>query len=35
MNTAVAIVLIAALSMGQAQSALETVRDLYADAAFE
>lgn len=35
MNTAVAVVLIAALSMGQAQSALETARDLYAGAAFE
>lgn len=35
MNTAVAVVLTAALSLGQAQSALDTVRDLYADAAFE
>ena len=35
MNTAFSVVLIAALSPGQTQSALETVRDLYASAAFE
>ena len=35
MNTGLSAVLIAMLSLGQAQSALETVRDLYASAAFE
>lgn len=35
MHTAFSVVLIAALSQGQTQSTLETVRDLYASAAFE